>query len=133
MGTWIQVADVRAIYAASELTDPQLEVHIGTAELEVQERLIAAGCVMSEDRRDKIAAYLAAHFAYISEQNDGSGEGPLRRSKLGDADESYAVPSADSSGYQGTRYGQTALALDPCGYLSGSTANFGLKARFRIV
>ena len=116
-------------------TDDAYTYALGTAQMIVDEQLRASTtCKMSDARYDKITVYLAAHFVEPT-ANSASGlpAGGLRRSKLGEADESYATPEASMIGYESTRWGQLALALDTCGILASSTANAGLKAQFRVV
>ena len=127
----VTVDDLRAIYTTT-LSDDALQVHLDTAEMVVDEQL-RPNCQMSDARYDKITLYLAAHFAYISETSASGAPGALKRSKLGEADESYAVPNADDYGYESSRWGQMAIALDTCGILSGQNTNRGLKAQFRVV
>ena len=95
---------------------------IDTANVYVDEVLAASG--LSDAILTKIELYLAAHFVALSQEG-----GALTRSKLGDADESYA--NAYSSGLNLTRFGQAALALDRTGTLSAA-AQTALKAEFRI-
>lgn len=128
----VTIDDLKKIYTSSSLTDDQLEEALSTAQMIVDED-IRPNCAMSEERYDRITLYLAAHFASITESNSGGNAGALRRSKLGEADESYAAPPDDAFGYEATRWGQMAIALDKCGILSGQAANKGLKALFRVV
>jgi hypothetical protein len=130
----VTIADITKIFPTT-LTNDQLQFALDTAQMIVSEQLTGvSGCNMSTDRLDKITIYLAAHFA---EGTANAAEGipavGLKRSKLGEADESYAVPVESLNGYNTTRWGQLALALDTCGILAGSLANGGLKARFEVV
>lgn len=125
----VTVADVRKVYT-TDLEDSILQVHLDTAELVVSEQLT---CGMSQERLDKITIYLTAHFAEASDLQAAGLPGQVRRSKLGDADESYAVPQAQEgvSGYMTTRWGQLAIALDTCNALL-TTGNGKLKAQFEV-
>ena len=131
----VTLADLKLIYPNSGLSDDQLQVALDTAQMIVSEQLTGvSGCSMSPERLDKITLYLAAHFAEGSANAaQGMPAVGLKRSKLGEADESYAVPVETASGYQTTRWGQLAMALDTCGILANSTTNNGLKAQFRVV
>ena len=129
----VTISDLKELYP-SNLTDAQYTDALDTATVIVDEDM-RPNCAMSNERYDKITLYLAAHFASITASSvDGSSTGgAVRRSKLGEADESYAVPADTEFGYNSTRWGQMAIALDSCGILSGIIANKGLKAQFRIV
>ena len=127
----VTVDDLKKIYSSS-LSDEQLAEALETAQLVVDED-IKPNCSMSDERYDRITLYLAAHYASITETTSGGQAGALRRSKLGDADESYATPPDSAFGYECTRWGQMAIALDKCGILAGQQANKGLKAELRVV
>lgn len=110
---------------ATEKSDQDIQVFIDTAELVVSEDLAGSG--LSAERKEKIALWLSAHFLIISQDNGG-----IRRSKLGDADESYVVPK-EQWGLGATHWGQQAMSLDTSGTLAASQASGGLKAEFRVV
>lgn len=78
--------------------------------------------------RDEVVKYLAAHFVCLVEENGG-----LRRSKLGEADDSFKAPGDKDTGLAFTRYGQQAMILDVSGKLAAASTNKGLKARFELV
>jgi hypothetical protein len=59
--------------------------------------------------------------------------GFLKRSKLGEADESYRTPNDKELGLTSTRYGQQALILDSSGKLAALSTGGGLKARFEVM
>lgn len=120
----ITVLEVTEICSTSK-SNSTVQAHIDTAQLVVNETLAGSG--LSEARLDKIVLYLAAHFLSLSEGAE------VRRAKMGDADESYVTPAAGSQGFQITRYGQQALALDTSGKLAASQASGGLKAEFRVI
>lgn len=96
---------------------------IDTANVLVDTYLEPAG--LDETVLAKIELYLAAHFVALTEEGGG-----ITRSKLGDADESYA--NIFEEGFRSTRFGQTALALDSSGTLAG-VAQTKLSAQFRVV
>ena len=115
-------ADVKAIIDTDRDTQP----FINTATLIVTEELSGKG--LSSDRLDAITLYLSAHFVCVTEERGG-----LRRSKLGDADESYVVPSSNEVGFASTRYGQQAMILDTTGTLANVSAGAKLRARFTVI
>jgi hypothetical protein len=85
---------------------------------------------MSQDRLEKIAAYVAAHFADVSTSGADGSAGPLKSEKMGEATDVYAVPDQTVAGYNTTRYGQLAMALDTCGVLLNTAKQ---KAQFQVV
>ena len=99
---------------------------IAIAQNIVDEELVDSG--HSTTRLDSIVLYLSAHLVCLTEELGG-----LRRSRLGEADESYRVPGEKDTGFASTRYGQTAMMLDTTGVLAGLSANKGLKALFSII
>ena len=129
----VTVADLKKIYTTSR-SDDDLQVFLDSALLIVSEDL-RPNCALSEERYDKITVYLAVHFLSLTDTvGNGSGQsGEAKRSKQGDADESYTAPANDTSGYASTRWGQMAIALDKCGILAGTAANSGIKALLRVV
>jgi len=96
---------------------------IDTANLFVDTHLASAG--HTDAILAKIELYLAAHYVALTEEQGG-----LTRSKLGDADESFA--NIYGQGLKATRFGQQALAIDTTGILN-SVAATQLKAEFRVV
>lgn len=86
------------------------------------------GSELDANTKDAVTLYLAAHLVVLSKENGG-----LRRSKLGEADESYRVPGDKDTGLAQTRFGQMAMMLDTTGHLAGLSANKGLKALFEVV
>jgi hypothetical protein len=131
----VTIDDIKAVYPpARDRTAEEIQPFLDTALMVVNEQL-RPNCSMTADRYDKITVYLTAHFMSISD-SAGTGSnagGALRRSKLGEADESYDNPTQEAYGYNFTRWGQMAIALDTCGILIGSTTNRGLRAEFRVV
>lgn len=116
--------DVRVLYTTNQ-SDATLEIFITQAQLIVTEDL-RPNSSLSEDRYDLIAKNLAAHFAYLANNN---GE-ILKSSKMGQStDTLYHV--AGSQGYLVTQYGQTAVSLDTSGILANQSK--GRRAEFRVV
>lgn len=129
----VLVNDVRAIYPTDRL-DSEIQQFLTGALLIVNED-IRSKYTITDARADLITKYLAAHLIALSDTKAEGGTftgGALKRSKMGEADESYETPGADMYGFHATRWGQTALAFDTTGALSAlSTAK--LKAQFRVV
>ena len=109
----------------SDLTDEVVLANfIDTANLFVDTHLVPdAG--HSEPMLRKIELYLAAHFLALTEEQGG-----ITRSKLGEADDSFA--NVYEGGLKSTRFGLQALSLDSSGILN-RVAQTSLKAEFRIV
>ncbi len=83
---------------------------------------------LSSDLFDQVVLYVAAHFCVLSLEQGG-----LRRSRLGDGDESYKTPGDFDIGFRSTRFGQMAMILDTSGTLASVSASSGLKAKFEVV
>ncbi len=97
---------------------------IDTANLYIDTHLVPdAG--HSDRILEKIELYLSAHFVALTEELGG-----LTRSKLGEADDSFA--NVYDAGFKTTRFGQQALAFDTSGILS-NVSNTKLNAEFRVV
>ncbi len=108
----------------TKLTDAVINSnHIVTANLMVTTHLSDQGHTAAI--LTQIELYLAAHFVTLTEEGGG-----ITRSKIGDADESYA--NVYDQGFSSTRFGQTALSLDTSGTLA-RVAQSKLKADFRVV
>lgn len=107
-------------------TDRDCDPFIATAQLIVTEEL--ADSTLSDDRKDQIVLYLAAHFVCLAEEAGG-----LRRQRMGESDESYRVPGDKDTGFAFTRYGQQAILLDTTGRLASIGANKGVKALFDVI
>lgn len=99
---------------------------ISTATQFVSGQLSSAG--FSSDELDSITLYFAAHLVVLSDEYGG-----LRRSRLGEADESYRVPGDKDTGLASTRFGQMVILLDTSGTLAGLSANKGITALFSVV
>ncbi len=115
-------ANVKAIIDTARDTTP----FINTATIIADTLLSGKG--LNSDLYDQIILYLTAHFVCITEESGG-----LKRSKLGDSDESYNIPSEKDSGFAFTRYGQQAMILDTTGTLAANSANKGLKAQIEVI
>lgn len=125
--------DVRALFKGASdierlLVEQDIAGFIKTGEVIVSEDLSGLG--LSDDRLDQITKYLAAHFIILAVENGG-----LRRSRTGQQDESYLVPSSDRVGLASTRFGQQAIALDTTGTLAEQTVTAAgqRKAEFRVI
>lgn len=97
---------------------------IDTANVIIDTHLNNAG--HSKQILAKIELYLSAHFVAITEER-----GTLKFSKLGDSSEAYNTAKF-GTGFNSTRFGQTALLLDTTGILSNVGAT-NLKAELRVV
>lgn len=98
---------------------------IDTSEVIVSEDLSNLG--HSTARLLQIQLYLAAHFFEIA-----WNQGGLVSKQVGDSKEEYNRQSAFKRGFDSTRYGEQALALETTGILAsiGSSAQ---RAEFRVV
>jgi len=108
-----------------ELDDISLTEYIATAELVVSEDLADSG--LSAARQTMIGKYLAAHFAVVAVERGG-----LTRSKVGESTDTFKEGSKSDRGFNLTRFGQQAVALDSSGILA-LNANAMTKAEFRVV
>lgn len=123
----VTIEDVKKVYKGT-ISDEDLQIALDTAEMVVSEQLMSCG--MSQDRLDKITIYLTAFFADMTATSGAGLPGTLRRQKIGDSDESYAVPLDSAAFYRSNKWGQLAIALDTCNKL----INVGtLPAQFRVV
>lgn len=130
----ITVDDIRSLYATQRL-DSEIQPFIDTAMIIVDEDLIPLG-KLSVQRLDMISKYLTIHFMSLSDEQveNGSVSGNvLKRSKLGESDESFDAGNPKAFGLTTSRWGQTAIALDNTGTLSNLNNNQILKAQFRVV
>ncbi len=106
-------------------TDRTLDSFIITASLIVTEELASAG--HSNARLTQIELYLAAHFVALAEERGG-----LQRWQVGDSAE--LIANVYDKGFQMTRYGQQAMALDTSGALSAmSSTSKHLSALLTVV
>ncbi len=109
----------------TDISDADVTAHfIDTANLYVDTHLVP-GAGHSDRVLEKIELYLSAHFVALTEEQGG-----ITRSKLGDADESFA--NVYEGGLKSTRFGLQALSLDTSGILT-AVAQTSLKAEFRVV
>lgn len=123
MTSRVTAGEVKEIITTSVSDDIVFTNHIATANLLVDTHLSISG--LAGPVLKQIELYLAAHFVSLTEERGG-----LTRSKMGDADESYA--NVYKEGFRSTRYGQMALALDSTGTLT-RTLQTRVKAEFRVV
>ncbi len=124
MGARTTADGVKSIIETSINDADVLGQMINTANLYVDEHLVpTAG--HSDAMLTEIEKYLAAHFVALTEEKGG-----VTRSKMGDADESYA--NVFESGFNSTRYGQTAVVLDSSGILAKLSIT-NARAEFRVV
>lgn len=114
-------AEIQGLIKTSFSTD----IFAAVAATFVSESLVASD--LSNDRLHQITLYFAAHLACLSEENGG-----LRRSRLGESDESFKAPGDKDVGLASTRFGQACMMLDSTGTLASATTNNGLKAKFEI-
>lgn len=119
----VQPEEVKELVATDVEDSVVLASVIDTMHLFVDEHLLGEG--HSEEMLGKIELYLSAHLLTLIEERGG-----LTRSRLGDADESYA--NMYGRGFLSTRFGQFALTLDTSGILANLGAST-LKAQFRVV
>ena len=107
-------------------TERDVDQFIETANLIVDEELLSEG--HSDARLKQIELYLAAHFLTITEEHGG-----LMSSSEGESKETFNPgDEGKGGGYQMTRYGQQAMALDVSGVLSSQSRTTN-KAEFRVV
>ena len=83
---------------------------------------------LSSTTKESITLYFAAHLVVLSEEFGG-----LKRSRLGESDETYKAPGDKDTGLASTRFGQLVMMLDTSGTLAGLTANKGMTALFSVV
>jgi len=115
-------AQVKAIIDTSRDTT----AFISNATVFATEELVGKG--LSNARFDLVILYLSAHFVCLTEEMGG-----IRRSRMGESDESYKTPGDKDTGLKSTRYGQTAMMLDTSGTLAALTSSNGLRALFELV
>ncbi len=123
MGARVTADGVKTVIETS-IKDEDVTAHmIHTANLFVDTHLLSEN--HSEPILTEIEKYLAAHLVALTEEKGG-----VTRSKMGDADESYA--NVFDTGFRSTRYGQMAITLDTSGVLA-RLAITNAKAEFRVV
>ena len=122
MAARVTVSQVKEIITTSIEDAVITSNFIDTANLFVDEHLLGE---LSEAMLAKIELYLAAHFVALTEEGGG-----VVRTSFGDSADSYA--NIYEAGFQSTRYGQQALALDTTGTLT-RISKPTMKAEFRVV
>jgi hypothetical protein len=113
--------DVKAIIDTNRDTTPFIQ----SAELLVSE--VLASVTLSPARKDFIIKYMAAHFVWVTETSS------LVAKDVGSTKEVYRTYADKSSGLSASRYGQSAIMLDPSGLLAAIAAGGGLKALFSVI
>ena len=83
---------------------------------------------LSSTTKESITLYFAAHLVVLSTEFGG-----LKRSRLGESDETYKAPGDKDTGLASTRFGQMVMLLDTSGTLAGLTSNKGITALFTLV
>ena len=83
-----------------------------------------AGEELSEDQLRDIEMWLGAHFVAIRDPR-------VTEETYGDATDKFEAAKA-GSGFASTRYGQTAIALDPTGKLAAVGSRVG-KPKFQFI
>ncbi len=94
------------------------------ATLQVTEDLASSG--LSEDRQNKIALLLAAHYVTL-----GYFRGGLSSKEIGESRERYQ-DAVLGTGLESTLYGQQAIALDTTGTIK-NVSTTRMKALFTVV
>lgn len=105
------------------------QLFLDHASLVITERLTSLVPPVSTARLKMIELYLGAHFATLAVERGG-----LTSSKTGDSSDSYVNPLGNGNagdGFNLTRFGQQALALDTSGVLVGMTSK--KMAQFRVL
>ena len=129
MVSQITADDVRNILEVpGDVSDDSLDAFANMAYIVVSEDLAGKG--LSDARLTNIQKLLAAHFALAMTERGG-----LTSSRLGDAQDNYLTLSpmgnAQITGFQLTRYGQQAVALDSSGTLL-SISKGRLSSKFSV-
>jgi len=83
---------------------------------------------ISQATQDRIALYLAGHFYVVSMETGGKSY-----KKTGESEERYRVPASDKVGFQSTRFGQQACALDATGTLITASMSTSGRAEFVVL
>jgi hypothetical protein len=118
---YITPVEIRGIIDTS-LSDENIEDFISTAHLMVTSFLSNRGVV--EDLLTEIKKYIAAHLIGASLKDKAVSSGAVLEEKIGDASVKYRDSSEAAVGgsfalsdLRSTRWGQTAIMLDPTGVL----------------
>lgn len=118
---YITPIEVRGIIK-TELSDENIEEFISTAHLIVVKFLDPRG--VDDSLKTEIKKYLAAHFISSSSKDKIATTTNVIEEKIGDASVRYGDVSSSSkttsvllSDLRTTRWGQTAIMLDPSGVL----------------
>lgn len=116
-------ADVRALVEmqAGVSTTP----YITTASVVSNQFLTGKG--LSEELLTQIEIYLAAHFAILAVERGG-----LIKDAMGVSSAGYTSPNNRLVGLMSTRFGQTAVTLDPTGSLNDTNPG-SRSAQFSVI
>lgn len=87
-----------------------------------------ADTTLTDAVKDVIALYLAGHFYVISVEFGGTSF-----MKSGESEERYRTPASDKVGFQATRFGQQACALDTSGTLIGASMPTSVRSEFSVM
>lgn len=117
-------ADVRAY--VEMLAETSTAPYISAATLVVDTYLVGKG--LSDPLLVQIEIFLAAHYATLAVERGG-----LRRDQQGDSAQAYQTVSERYTGFNLTRFGQQAIALDDSGTLVGLSSTKNLRAQFEVV
>lgn len=118
---YITPTEVRGIID-TDLSNENIEEFISTAHLMVTRFLANRG--VTDDLQAEIKKYIAAHLIGASLKDKNVSSGAVLEEKIGDASVRYRDASSVSgrssfslSDLRSTRWGQTAIMLDPSGVL----------------
>jgi len=107
-------SDVEVIFE-TDLEDSEITKFIETANMVVENVLVASGCAYTEQELEELELYLSAHFCALKDQRiHAEGVDVL----------SVTYQGRTSMGLDSTHYGQTAQLLDRFGVLK----NLGKKS-----
>jgi len=125
----ISHADVIKLFPNDTLEVSAVEPHVADANLLVGEILGTSS--LSDERKDMITKYLAAHFFVLAQH-----EGGIFEEKIGESSEKRGSTFTLGKGLELTRFGQMVLSLDTTGSFQNQmgVSQSGKKtAQFRVV
>lgn len=127
-GPLASIEDVKNIVRVSTLFDDQVRACIDIADVLVQEEIAARDPSISHNRLLIIEQYLAAHFVSLS-----ADETRVKENRFG-GERGVGVLYTDVTGmgFNATRFGQTAMALDPTKNLANLDSAKG-KVYFKAI
>lgn len=107
------LAQLKTVTGATQ-SDLDLQLYLDQGALIVSEYLSGSDAtVLGDSVKDSIALYVAAHFWVLSYEGGG-----ITHSKVGQSEEKYRGVASDKVGFQTTRFGQMACAMDSTGILA---------------